>query len=47
MTTTDLDQSFPSKTSKINWARIEESENFARTVKLFRQGKYDAAASCR
>ncbi|MEX0861321.1 nitrite/sulfite reductase [Nitrosopumilus sp.] len=26
---------------KINWARIEESDNFAKTVKLFRQGKYD------
>ena len=26
---------------KINWARIEEADNFAQTVKLFRQGKYD------
>jgi sulfite reductase (ferredoxin) len=26
---------------KVNWARIEESEDFAKTVKLFRQGKYD------
>jgi len=26
---------------KINWARIEESEDFANTVKLYRQGKYD------
>jgi sulfite reductase (ferredoxin) len=26
---------------KINWARIEEAEDFANTVKLFRQGKYD------
>lgn len=26
---------------KINWARIEEADNFAKTVKLFRQGKYD------
>jgi len=26
---------------KINWARSEESENFAKTVKLFRQGKID------
>ena len=27
--------------SRINWARIEEADNFANTVKLFRQGKYD------
>jgi len=26
---------------KINWARAEEAENFAKTVKLFRQGKID------
>ena len=26
----------------INWAREEETESFARTVRLFRQGKYDA-----
>ena len=26
---------------KIDWSRIEEAENFADTVKLFRQGKYD------
>ena len=26
---------------KIDWARIEEADNFAKTVKLFRQGKYD------
>jgi len=26
---------------KINWARFEESEDFANTVKLYRQGKYD------
>ncbi len=26
---------------KINWARIEEADNFANTVKLYRQGKYD------
>ena len=30
-----------SKTSSVNWAKIEEAENFAKTVKLFRQGKYD------
>ena len=26
---------------KTNWARIEEAENFAKTVKLYRQGKMD------
>ena len=30
-----------SKTSSVNWAKIEEAENFAKTVKLFRQGKFD------
>ena len=30
-----------SKTPSVNWAKIEEAENFAKTVKLFRQGKYD------
>ena len=35
-------QSSPDSTNpKINWARIEEADNFAKTVKLFRQGKYD------
>lgn len=29
------------RTPKINWSRIEEAENFAHTVKLYRQGKYD------
>ena len=28
---------------KINWSRVEEADNFAHTVKLFRQGKYDDA----
>jgi sulfite reductase (ferredoxin) len=38
----DLKQSYPdSSKPKINWARIEEAEDFANTVKLFRQGKYD------
>ena len=42
MTISDLKQSPPeSVKSKINWARIEETDNFAKTVKLFRQGKYD------
>ncbi len=40
---TTLKQSVPDSVKpKINWARIEESDNFAKTVKLFRQGKYDA-----
>ncbi len=42
MTVSDLKQSYPdSPKPKINWARIEEAEDFANTVKLFRQGKYD------
>ncbi len=42
MTISDLKQS-PSNSvkSKINWSRIEEADDFANTVKLFRQGKYD------
>ena len=42
MTLSDLTQS-PSTSSdpKTNWSRIEEADNFAKTVKLFRQGKYD------
>jgi len=42
LTVSDLKQSYPdSSKPKINWARIEEAEDFANTVKLFRQGKYD------
>ena len=42
MTISNLKQSTPDSTnSKINWSRIEEADNFAKTVKLFRQGKYD------
>ncbi|HEY4680975.1 MAG TPA: nitrite/sulfite reductase [Nitrosarchaeum sp.] len=42
MTVSDLKQSYPdSPKPKINWARNEEAEDFANTVKLFRQGKYD------
>ncbi|MCE9617077.1 MAG: nitrite/sulfite reductase [Nitrosarchaeum sp.] len=42
MTISDLKQSYPDSTKpKINWARMEEAEDFANTVKLFRQGKYD------
>jgi sulfite reductase (ferredoxin) len=42
LTISDLKQSLPdSVKSKINWSRIEEADDFANTVKLFRQGKYD------
>ncbi len=42
MTISNLKQSTPDSVKpKINWARIEEADNFAKTVKLFRQGKYD------
>lgn len=41
MTISDLKHDVDTKTPKINWARIEEADNFAKTVKLFRQGKYD------
>lgn len=38
----ELKQSSPEPAKpKINWARIEEADNFAKTVKLFRQGKYN------
>ena len=33
--------SVDSASPKINWARIDEADNFANTVKLYRQGKYD------
>ncbi len=40
MTIANLKQSAPdSKLPRINWAKIEEAENFAKTVKLYRQGK--------
>ena len=42
MTVSDLKQSSPdSPKPKINWAKLEEADNFAKTVKLYRQGKYD------
>ena len=42
MTITNLKQSSPdSKIPRENWAKIEEANNFAKTVKLFRQGKID------
>lgn len=43
MTVSNLKQSHPKDLApKIDWAKIEEADNFAKTVKLFRQGKYDA-----
>jgi len=43
MTESHLKQSRPDSVKpQINWARMEEADNFAKTVKLFRQGKYDA-----
>ena len=44
MTTSNLKQISKSVKPKINWARSEEVDNFAKTVKLFRQGKYDDAS---
>jgi len=45
LTISNLEQSSPdSEKPKINWGRIEEADNFAKTVKLFRQGKYDEAS---
>jgi len=45
LTISDLKQAAPdSVKSKINWARMEEADNFAKTVKLFRQGKYDESS---
>ncbi len=42
LTLSDLKHSSVNPVSpKINWARIDEADNFAKTVKLFRQGKYD------
>lgn len=42
MTTSDLKQFVSdSNDSKIDWSRVEEADHFAKTVKLFRQGKYD------
>jgi len=43
LTIANLKQSTPdSKLPRINWAKIEEAENFAKTVKLYRQGKMDS-----
>lgn len=42
MTATNLKQSTEYVKPKMNWAKLEESENFANTVKLYRQGKMDS-----
>ena len=42
MTATNLKQSTEYVKPKVNWAKLEESENFANTVKLYRQGKIDS-----
>ena len=43
MTLSNLKQSrHTPKKGKIKWARPQESDHFAATVKLYRQGKYDA-----
>jgi len=45
LTISNLKQSLPdSAKPKINWSRVEEADDFANTVKLFRQGKYDEAS---
>jgi len=41
LTATNLKQSTEYVKPKMNWAKLEESENFANTVKLYRQGKID------
>ncbi|MBI3253882.1 MAG: hypothetical protein HYZ56_04155, partial [Nitrosopumilales archaeon] len=42
MTATNLKQSTEYVKPKINWAKLEEADNFASTVKLYRQGKIDS-----
>ncbi len=45
MTVSGLKQSKANSVKpKINWARMDEADDFANTVKLFRQGKYDEAS---
>ncbi len=39
---TRYEQKISGAKPKINWARSEEVDNFARTVRLFREGKYSA-----
>ena len=44
MTVPNLKQTAKPVKPKINWARTDEADDFAKTVKLFRQGKYDEAS---
>jgi len=44
LTVPNLKQTAKPIKSKINWARTDEADDFAKTVKLFRQGKYDEAS---
>ena len=42
LTVSDIKQSRPDPAKpKTNWAKVEEADDFAKTVKLYRQGKYD------
>ncbi len=41
MTVSNLKQTAKPVKPKINWSRTDEADDFAKTVKLFRQGKYD------
>jgi sulfite reductase (ferredoxin) len=41
LTAPNLKQTAKPVKPKINWARNDEADNFAKTVKLYRQGKYD------
>ena len=45
LTSPNLEQvSSRGRTPKIDWARTEEAADFAKTVKLYRQKKYDDAS---
>ena len=41
MSTTIVKKPRESKKPKVNWARVEEADHFANTVKLYRQGKIE------
>jgi sulfite reductase (ferredoxin) len=41
LTVSNLKQTAKPVKPKINWSRTDEADDFAKTVKLFRQGKYD------
>lgn len=42
MAATDLKQERKDRQPKVDWSAVAEADNFAKTVKLFRQGWYDA-----